>query len=176
MASYTLADGTVPHVKGALKAVNHLLTALESHSSSDPSSLLQARLAPDMLPFTFQVAVVCDTAAKLLARLQGVDPAAAAPFDEIKTVADARARVDAALALVESADVAAIAARADETVSFGMGRGKPDAVVKAREYAAGYSLPNLFFHTVTAYAILRKEGVVIGKQDYQQWFLGPYLS
>lgn len=175
MASYTLADGTVPHVTGALKVMSHLIDTIEK-SETASETLLQARLAPDMLPFSLQVYILADTSCKLLARLQGVEPLALGPHDQVKTIADARAILAKAQDFLAAADANTIATRADETVSFGMGRDKPDAVVKAREYAAGYSLPNVFFHTVTAYAILRKEGVTIGKDDYLRHFLGPYLS
>jgi len=171
--SYTLADGTVPHAVAVLKALSHFLDLIEKQPN--PDALLAARLAPDMLPLSFQFYFAADTSVKLLARLSGTEPTALGDWAAIKTVADARAVVDKASSLIANPDVAAIADRADETVTFGMGPGK-SAEVKAREYAAGYSLPNIFFHVVTAYAILRKEGVEIGKQDYIRHFLGPYLS
>ena len=173
MSDYTLTDGTLPHAVGALKVLNHLLDTVAKQPN--PDALLSARLAPDMFPFTFQVYVACDTISKMLARLQGTEPKALASWEEIKTVDDARARVAEVQALADKAEAATIASRADATVTFGMGAGK-SADLRARDYAAGYSVPNIFFHVTTAYAILRKEGVQVGKQDYLQHFLGRYLQ
>ncbi|KAI9155580.1 hypothetical protein HJFPF1_08166 [Paramyrothecium foliicola] len=177
MSSFTLYDGTIPHARGALKTLLVLADKLEAHATSASipvESLLQARLAEDMLPLTFQFHVVCDSSNKLVARLEGTEPAASS-WEDLKTVDDLRTRVKQTIDLIEKAEKAKFVERTNETVTFGLGRGK-NADVKAFEYANGYALPNIFFHVVAAYSILRSKGVQLGKQDYQSQFLGPYLS
>lgn len=173
MSSYTLADGTIPHAIAAVKTLSHLLDKVEKSTSPTPEALLAARLHPDMLPLSFQIHFAADTAIKLVARLEDVEPENIGSWDTLKTVADARARIDAAAARLAAADADKIASRKDEMVTFGIGAGKT-AQLRARDYAAGYSLPNIFFHTTTAYNILRKEGVDLGKKDYLDSFLAPF--
>lgn len=176
MSSYTLADGTLPHATAAVKVLSHLLDMVEKSTSPTPESLLAARLHPSMLPLAFQFHFAADSAAKMVARLEGVDPEDLGSWETIKTVADARARVDAAAARLASADADKIASRTVETVTYGRGPGKPEGKLRSRDYAAGFSLPTIFFHTTTAYNILRKEGVDVGKEDYMGPFLGHYES
>lgn len=173
MSSYTLADGTLPHATAAVKALSHLLDKVEKSTSPTPEALLATRLHPDMLPLSFQFHFAADMAIKMVARLEGVEPESLGSWDSLKTVADARSRLDAAAARLAAADADKIAGRKDEMVTYGRGPGKT-STIRARDYATGYSLPNIFFHTTTAYNILRKEGVDIGKKDYLDSFLGPY--
>lgn len=173
MSSYTLADGTIPHATAAVKVLSHLLDKVEKSTSPAPESLLAARLHPDMLPLSFQFHFTADTAIKLVARLEGVEPENLGSWDSLKTVADARARIDAAAARLAAADADKINSRRDEMVTYGRGKGK-DGTLRARDYATAYSLPTIFFHTTTAYNILRKEGVDLGKKDYSVSFLAPF--
>jgi hypothetical protein len=177
MSPFSFYEGTVTHARGALKTILELVDKLDAHAASanvSAESLLQARLAPDMLPFIFQTHVVCDSANKMAARVMGEEPAAIGAWDEVKTTDGIRARANRVLATLDAIDAAKWNERADTTVTFGMGPGK-DASAKAYGYANGYSLPNVFFHTTTAYAILRKEGIDVGKGNYQPNFLNPYL-
>ncbi|KAH8754639.1 hypothetical protein F5883DRAFT_185347 [Diaporthe sp. PMI_573] len=176
MSSYTLADGTLPHATAAMKTLSHLLDKMEASTSPAPEALLSARLHPTMLPLSFQFSFAADLVAKMAAHLEGTEPEDLGPFDTVKTVADARARVDAAAARLASANPDKIASRSDETVSYGRGPDKPPGELKARDYAAGYGLPNIYFHVTTAYNILRKEGIDLGKGDFLAPFLAPYQS
>lgn len=173
MSSYTLADGTIPHATAAIKVLSHLLDKVEKSTSTTPESLLAARLHPDMLPLSFQFHFTADTAIKLVARLEGVEPESIGSWDSLKTVADARARLDAAAARLAAADADKISSRRDEMVTYGRGAGKTGSL-RARDYATAYSLPTIFFHATTAYSILRKEGVELGKADYSTSFMAPF--
>lgn len=172
MSSYTLADATLPHASAAVKVFSHLLDKAEQSTSPTPDALLATRLHETMLPLSFQFHFGLDLIVKLVARLEGVEPKDLGSFDSLKTVADARARIETAAAVVAAADTAKIASRTEEIVEYGRGPGKPPGQMKARDYAAGYSLPNIYFHITTAYNILRKEGIELGKGD----FLGPFMS
>lgn len=176
--SYTLYDGSVTHALAAVRACQALILKAEAHATATSTpidQLLDARLAPDMLPLTFQVHMITDTAQKLVARLHNVEPAPTSWPEGLRTLADVRARLDAAAAALAGADRATVEERTDATVTFGMGPGK-SAELKAKDYAAGYVVPNVFFHTAMLYSILRKEGVAIGKMDYLTPFIGRYLA
>lgn len=177
MSSFSFYEATVPHARGALNTLLELTDKLEAHAKSasvSTESLLEAKLADDMLPFTFQVHVVCDAVSKMVARILGVEPADSPSFKDIKTPDDVRARVKTVLSTLEQIDQAKFNERFDAPVTFGLGVGK-SGQAKAYGYANGYSLPNIYFHVTTAYAILRKEGVQIGKSNYQPNYLNPYL-
>lgn len=176
MSSYTLADGTLPHATAAVKVLSHLLDKVEQSTSPTPEALIASRIHPTMLPLAFQFHFASDSVIKLIARLEGTELQDLGSWEAVKTVADARSRIDAAAAKIASADAAKIASRSEEIVSYGRGRGQPDGKIKARDYAAGYSLPNIYFHITTAYNILRKEGIELGKVDYIGPFMAPYAS
>ena len=168
----------MPHARGALKTLLELADKLEAHATSasvSVESLLQARLAPDMLPFTFQVYVVCDSVTKMVARIEGAEPASLGSWDDVKTVDNVRTLVNSVLSNLEKIDQSKFNERFNASVTFGLGAGK-SGETKAYGYANGYSLPNIYFHVSMAYAILRKEGVQIGKSNYQPNFLNPYLA
>ncbi|KPM41101.1 hypothetical protein AK830_g5466 [Neonectria ditissima] len=171
MSSYTLYDASIAVVRDALDALSNILTKAEAHPNS--ASFLDARLAEDMLPFSFQVFFVTDLAQKLAARGTGADP-----LDLDRTL-DSFAAMQARIALVrgvlDKVDREALNARAEAECTVGMGPGK-EVKMQVKQYVNGYVLPNVFFHTTTAYAILRKEGVQLGKQDYLESFIGQYLS
>lgn len=176
MSSYTLADATLPHARASVKVLSHLLDKIEQSTSPTPEALLAARIHENMLPLTFQFHFALDLLAKLAARLQGDEPKDLGSLDSLKTVADARARIDTVTAVLESADANKIASRSEEIVEYGRGPNNPPGHMKARDYAAGYSLPNIYFHVTTAYNILRKEGIEIGKMDYLMPFMAPYAT
>eukprot|EP01087_Luapelamoeba_hula_P004667 TRINITY_DN145_c0_g1_i1.p1 TRINITY_DN145_c0_g1~~TRINITY_DN145_c0_g1_i1.p1 ORF type:complete len:198 (-),score=39.85 TRINITY_DN145_c0_g1_i1:83-634(-) len=177
--SYSLYEGTVTHATASLNALLHFFTKMEEYATAKSTSvdeLIQARLAPDMLPFAFQVHVVTDASMKMVARVQGTEPITwdVPEWEGLKTIADLRNRVNAALELFKGADKAKFEERVDATVTCAMGPKSYD--MKAREYVAGYSLPNIFFHTVTAYNILRHKGLELGKRDYLTPYIGAYLT
>lgn len=154
----------------ALEVLDSLTTILKKgEQAPNAASLPEARIYADMLPLSFQVFVVADIACKVATRLTGEEP----PSNEnnLKTFAEFYTRIEEARALLTKASKETINARAAETVTVGMGPGK-SAQMSGMAYNAGYVTPNLYFHTTTAYNILRKEGVPLGKSD----FLGSFLD
>jgi hypothetical protein len=130
----------------------------------DPNVLLQSRLAPDMFPLLRQIQAACDNAKLGTARLTGKE--APSHPDTEQTMDEARARIGKAVAWLDSlseADFAGADARRITQPRW-EGRGMSGA-----EYLSEYVLPNFFFHLTTSYAILRHNGVDVGKRDY----LGP---
>jgi hypothetical protein len=114
----TLSAVVLPTLAKGLATLSHILTVAAEHAKSqglDPDAEYpSARLAPDMLPLSFQVQNATSTVRRTLARLEGKDDVPWA--DDEKTIADLLARVEKARGLVEAADAEAVDARAGETV------------------------------------------------------------
>jgi len=133
----------------------------------EPAVFLQSRLAPDMLPFTQQIQIACDAAKFCVARLAGVE---APPFaDDEKTLADLRQRVMKTIDYVQSVPAAQIIGSDDKEISVPRRAGA--LLMTGETYLKHFALPNFFFHVTTTYALLRHNGVELGKTD----FLGALL-
>jgi hypothetical protein len=131
----------------------------------EPEALLAARLAPDMLPLTGQAQRASDTAKLAAVRLGEVENT---PFpDEERSFAEIADRLARTRAFLEAVPRAALDGREDVVISPNIGRRQVS--LPARDYALQFALPNFFFHVTTAYAILRAQGVPLGKPD----FIGP---
>jgi uncharacterized protein len=128
----------------------------------EPVVLLGARLAPDMLPFTRQVQIACDGAKFCVARLAGVESPRFE--DNESTVAELRDRIAKTIAYVNSIPAAQIDGSEDRDITIPRREGS--TVMKGEPYLKHFVLPNLFFHVTTAYALLRHNGVPLGKGDY----------
>lgn len=163
--SITLYSAGVPLFDSMLENLLTWFDKAEAHAAAkkfDPSVYLAARLAPDMLPFTNQVQIACDTAKFLVARLSG---AQAPSFDDKEaSLAELRARVQATLAFIRS--VPADRIDGTEAKQVTLPRRTGDVVMTGQDYLTQFALPNFFFHVTTAYALLRHNGVEIGKLDY----------
>ncbi|KAM0244696.1 hypothetical protein ACHAP5_006039 [Fusarium lateritium] len=170
--SYTLYDAAILHTKEALNSLSAILKKASSHANA--SSFPTAKLAEDMLDLNFQVHFMTDTAQKIAARTTGSEPLTLAR-DDCKSFEGYQARIAQVLEVLEKADKEAVEKRGSEVVTIGLGPGK-NADMKCRDYVQGYGIPNVFFHLTIAYAILRKEGVDLGKQDFINPFMGQYLS
>ncbi len=130
----------------------------------DVNVLMQTRLSPDMLPLTFQIRIACDNAKLGLARMTGADVPPRTPVDE--TLAQARDRIAATLAYIAGFDPAKVAASADQDVSYPIDMAGTLRTQKGLDYLHSWVLPNFYFHITTAYALLRHNGVLLGKADY----------
>ena len=132
----------------------------------DPAAILNARLSPDMFPFTRQVQIVTDMAKGTVARLAGVE--SPRHEDTETSFEELRARVAKTLAFIESLDAAAF--RGSETRSITLKLGPPGAQREMNfvglEYLQGFSTPNVYFHFAMVYALLRHNGMELGKRDF----------
>jgi hypothetical protein len=127
----------------------------------DPNVLLESRLAPDMFPLMRQIQAACDQAKYGAARAGGKEPPSHP--DNEKTLDDARKRIAAVVSYLDTftkSDFEGVGAR---TVSLPRWEGKS---MTAADYFVEHAQPNFFFHLTTAYAILRHNGVDVGKRDY----------
>ncbi|HEY9237776.1 MAG TPA: DUF1993 domain-containing protein [Burkholderiaceae bacterium] len=163
--SITMHSASAPLFVAMLTNLSAWLDKAEAHAAAkkfEPAVLLAARLAPDMLPFTNQVQIACDTAKFLIARLAGVD---APKFDDSeKSLDDLRARIAATIAFVKS--VPADSVDGTELKEVTLPRRTGPVVMTGEAYLKHFALPNFFFHVTTAYALLRHNGVEIGKPDF----------
>lgn len=128
----------------------------------DEAVLLSARLYPDMAPLTRQVQIAADTVARGAARLAGLDMPS---FPDTETTIDELiARLKAADAFTQGVDSAAMDANATVLLEIPLG---PNTVQwEGRQYLSTFILPNLHFHASIAYALLREQGLAIGKRDF----------
>src|SRR5262245_11204262 len=150
------------------KALTQLLHVMEKGvanakaRSFDTSVLVNSRLAPDMLPFSRQIQLTSDFAKNSMARLAGVDPP---KFDDVETTMDELlARVKKTLDYIDSVTPAQL--EGSETRDIKIPLRDRTVEFKGLEFLQKWALPNFFFHQVTAYNLLRHNGVDIGKKDY----------
>ena len=157
---------SIPVFKQMLGGLKTVLSKAEAHATDkkiDPNALLQARLYPDMFALLRQVQVASDFAKSVSARLAGVEVPKLE--DNEQTFADLQARIDTVLAFVESLPTANFDEAATREIVTQAGTPKEKRFT-GESYVLNYGLPHFFFHTTTAYAILRHNGVAVGKKDY----------
>jgi hypothetical protein len=163
--SISIHQASVPVFVQGLKGLKGVLAKAQAYIEAkkiDPEALLKDRLYPDMFPLIRQVQIATDFAKGCAARLAGEDVPA---WDDTETsFADLIARIDRAIAYVEGLDPAAFAGAEDRDITL-VRRGET-SVVKGLAYLQTQAQPNFFFHLTTAYAVLRHNGVEIGKRDY----------
>ena len=148
-----------------LRNLSAILTKAESQAKSkgyDPAVLLNARLAPDMFPVTRQVQIATDHAKGAVARLTGNTPEALE--DTETTFAELQARIAKVIAIVESFKPEAYEGSESRDISIKI----PTTELKFSgiDYINQWAMPNFYFHLVTAYDILRANGVELGKRDF----------
>lgn len=138
--------------------------AAEAHAkakSFDVNSLLQARLAPDQFALVRQIQSTCDTAKLGASRLSGKD--APSHPDTETTLAELRARVQATRAYLDTISEADLAEAATRKVTQARWEGQ---YMLGADYFVEHMVPNFYFHLAHTYALLRHNGVAIGKRDY----------
>jgi hypothetical protein len=163
---YTMSHASIPAFEVGLNALAAILDKAEAFAVAkkiDPSVLLQTRLAPDMFPMSRQVQIACDLAKNGMARLAGVEPP---KFEDVETtIGQLKDRIGKTLAFLNSLDAAKIDASGAREITFPMG-GTNKGMMKGSDYLNFFVTPNVYFHIVAAYSILRHCGVDIGKRDF----------
>jgi uncharacterized protein len=128
----------------------------------EPSVLLAARLAPDMLPLSKQIHIACDASKFAVSRIIGID---APKFDDNETnIAEFKERIAATIAFLKTIKPEQLNGTEDKDVQVPI-RGTPMAF-KAEAYLKNFAMANMWFHVSTAYNILRHNGVELGKMDF----------
>ena len=163
--SITMHSASAPIFISMLGNLGVWLDKAEAHATAkkfEPGVYLSARLAPDMLPLTNQIQIACDSAKFLVARLAGIE---APKFDDAEaSLAELRARVNATIEFIRSVPADSIDGTEDKDVT--LPRRSGPIVMKGEAYLKHLALPNFYFHLTTAYALLRHNGVELGKTDF----------
>lgn len=161
----SIYDLLVPPLSKMLTNLDNVLKKAEADCESrkiDPSVLVNARLAPDMFPLVRQVQIMTDQAKGGSSRLAGLEPPKWP--DEEKTFADLHARLGKAIAHLSSFKPAQFDGAETRKIELKFPNASFSFVGK--DYLLTNLLPNFYFHYTTAYAILRHNGVQIGKGDF----------
>ncbi|WP_025917609.1 DUF1993 family protein [Herminiimonas sp. CN] len=164
--SISMYSASIPVFKQMLASLDHVLAKAEAHAAARniaPEALLQARLFPDMFPLLRQVQVAADFARGVSARLAGV--AVPAYGEGEKTFADLQTMIGNTLAFLDGLNAAQCDGSEAREIVLRPGTPK-EKKLSGQAYLLHYGLPQFFFHVTTAYAILRHNGVEIGKKDY----------
>jgi len=161
--SFTIYDASAPVFVSMLKNMRAWLD--KAASEGDPAALVEARLVEDMKPLTAQYQFASDSAKNAIARLIGIDPPAMP--DTETSFAELQARCDKTVAFIEGVDPAVFAGSEDREVSIKFPNGMGYRFTGG-DYLRRFALPNFYFHATMAYAILRAQGVSLGKPDYLQ--------
>ena len=157
---------SIPVFKQMLGGLSEVLAKAEAHAANkkiDPNALLQARLFPDMFALLRQVQVATDFAKSVSARLANVELPKLE--DTEQTFAELQVRIATVLKFIEGLDAASFDDAATRQIVTQAGTAKEKRFT-GQSYLFNYGLPHFFFHTTTAYAILRHNGVEVGKKDY----------
>jgi hypothetical protein len=156
---------TVPVFQRGLKTLKTYLDKAEAFAKEkgiDGADLVAARLSSDMLPFAGQYQRATDSAKLAIARLTASE---APKFEDNEaTIAELRARVTKTEAYLAAVVPAAL--EGTETREITLSPGGNKITFRGDEYVMTFALPNFFFHIATAHAILRNQGVPVGKMDY----------
>lgn len=164
--SLSIYTASVPVFRQMLSSLAAVLEKAEAHAQQnriEPEALLQARLYPDMFPLLRQVQIAADFAKGATARLAG----APVPSyeDNEQTFAELQQRITKTLGFIDGIAQADVDAGLGRAVTHGSGE-RARHFDSGEQYLTRFALPNFYFHVTTAYAILRHNGVPIGKKDY----------
>jgi hypothetical protein len=165
--TFSIHDGSASLFVNSLTNMKSWLDKAASEKS--PDDLIKACLIEDMRPLPAQIQMASDSAKNAMARLTGTD----APVmpDTESSFAELQVRCDKTIAYIESIDPSALQDSAEREVVLKFPNGKGYRFTGA-DYLTRFALPNFYFHVSMTYAILRAQGVSLGKTDYLQ-HLGP---
>jgi hypothetical protein len=158
-------QASAPRFANTLGNLAAILDKAQAHCEArkiDPLVLTGARLYPDMFPFSRQVQIACDTAKGAVARLAGAE--IPKYEDTERTFEELKARIAKTVDFVRSVKAEKIDGSEEKEIVLPMRSG--ERRYTGLQYLLGQAVPNFYFHVTTAYAILRHNGVEIGKQDY----------
>ena len=167
--TYSYHAATVPAFIGMLGNIKSWLDI--AAGTGKEAALLEAKLADDMFALARQIQIASDSAKGAGARMTGTE--APAMPDVETSFAELKDRCDKTMAYLQSIDPAAYDAGADREVviTFPNGGG---VKFDGKTFLTGFALPNFYFHATTAYAILRANGVPLGKQNFLA-HLAPHM-
>jgi uncharacterized protein len=163
--SLSMYQASIPVFEKQLGNLSTILKKAEEHALArkiEPEIFINARLAPDMFPLARQVQIATDGAKGCAARLAGVEVPSYP--DTEKTFPELQARIAKTIAFVKTLSPKQIDGSEERKVTLKL-RGQ-DTTFLGQAYLLNFVLPNLYFHITTTYAILRHNGLDIGKKDF----------
>ena len=163
--SLSMYQASVPAFLQMLGGLAGVLTKAEAHAAErkiEQAVLLNYRLAPDMFPLVRQIRIAADFPKSCCARLAGVEIPSYA--EDETSFAQLRARIAKTTEFVQGFQAEAIDGSEEREITLTVA-GQP-MTFKGQQYLVNFVLPNFYFHTTAAYAILRHAGVPLGKRDY----------
>ena len=165
MTHISMYQASVPRLANTLGNLSNILDKAQAHVDAGKigmAELMEQRLIADMYPFSKQVQIACDKARSVVARLAGMEVPAYA--DDERTLAELKQRIARSIDFIRSVPAERIDGSEDRQIELPV-TGKPTRYT-GMQLLLGHSLPNVYFHTVTAYNILRHIGVPVGKRDF----------
>jgi len=162
---FSMYEASLPPMIRMLQNLSAILAkaaAQAKDGKASLTSLVEARLAPDMFPFARQIQITSDTAKGCAARLAGLDPPSWP--DTETTFPELQERIAKTIAYLQSVKPEQVGGSENRKITLKF----PDRTVEFTgcEYLTGFVLPNFYFHLTTAYDLLRHKGIEIGKKDY----------
>jgi hypothetical protein len=161
----SMYQASVPVFLRGLENLSVILAKGAAHAEArkiEPAVFINARLAPDMFPFSRQIQIVSDTAKGCTARLAGAE--VPSYQDTESTFAELEARIAKTVAFVKGISAAQIDGSEERKITLKTRAG--DLTLRGQDFLFKQALPNFFLHVTTAYDILRHNGVDVGKGDY----------
>lgn|SRR5699024_758051 len=165
MQAISMYQASVPRLLHVLANLAHILDQAQAHvdaGKADEQALLQSRLIADMYPLVKQVQIACDKARSVVARLAGLE----VPYyeDNEQSFAELQVRIARSIEFLQSVPAERINGTEDTEIVLPV-TGE-ETCYRGLQLLFGHSLPNVYFHSVTAYNLLRQHGVAIGKRDF----------
>ncbi len=161
----SMYQASAPRLINSMRNLSAILDKTQAYIDAkkiDPAALLQFRLFPDMLNLTRQIQIASDTAKGVVARLAGVD---IPTYEDNETsVAELQVRISKTISFIEGFTPAQIDGTEDKAIVTK--RGDKETHYTGIQFLLGHAIPNVYFHVSIAFAILRHNGVEIGKRDY----------
>ncbi|MGZ5932667.1 MAG: DUF1993 domain-containing protein [Rhizomicrobium sp.] len=163
--SFTIYDASIPPMIRALSNLSKIMDKAVAQAKAQDiplSTLLEARLAPDMHPFPRQIQIASDAAKGAAARLANIEAPAMA--DTETTFPELQARIAKTIDFLKSVSADKMAGAEDREIVMKFPQG--EMKFSGRDFLTQFALPNFFFHVTTAYGLLRHRGIAIGKMDF----------
>jgi len=162
ISMYSMSVETFLPMLGTLSSLLDKGLKYAAEKKFDPGVLVNARLAPDMLPMSRQIQIACDMAKSASSRLAGQEPPRME--DNESTIEELRTRIARTIDHLKSIPASAIDGSEDRDIKIPMRERTLE--MKGLPFLRTWALPNFYFHVVTTYAILRHNGIEIGKRDF----------
>ena len=163
--AYSIYDTSIPPMIRMLENISKIMTKAVAEAKDkhiDLSSLLEARLAPDMHPFPRQIQIMSDAAKGAAARLAVVE--APSMPDTETNFPELQARISKTVDFLKSIKREQVEGAEDRTIVMKFPQG--EIKFSGKDFLSNFALPNFYFHATTAYGLLRHKGIAIGKMDY----------